>query len=404
MSFDGFIAKLAADRTAAKKDFEAKASTIAQGKSVESLHTSFAKSASEAVVAQDPSLKPIGLHTLQEYEKKVAEQKAKEALAEEILKKRELDASQLRKQEIKRARELQNKSCVRSFEDEEEDAVAPDTTTAAAAATDGGAARDAEAAASAPLFKRPKMIKNPNADTSFLPDKAREELAEIERQRLAKEWEEDQKAKMQLMMRVAFVFYEGQGSTNHYEVQIPRGFTVGQFLDRARTEIQKEFKELRNAPVESLLYIKEDLILPHDITFHWLIETRARGKSGPLYVHEAVQDVRLVNDYNKEVTESHAGKVVERHWYEKNKHVFPMVRWEIFDREKRFDRYTAKDGRQGDRINFAPTLPSATAAAAAGLIMPAAFLSVKAIDGKANAKAKLWDDEAWRSRSEHGLH
>jgi hypothetical protein len=31
-------------------------------------------------------------------------------------------------------------------------------------------------------------------------------------------------------------------------------------------------------------YIKEDLILPHDITFHWLIETRARGKSGPLYV------------------------------------------------------------------------------------------------------------------------
>lgn len=82
--------------------------------------------------------------------------------------------------------------------------------------------------------------------------------------------------------------------------------------------------------------------------------------------------------------------------YEKNKHVFPMVRWEIFDREKRFDRYTAKDGRQGDRINFAPTLPSATAAAAAGLIMPAAFLSVKAIDGKANAKAKLWDDEAWR--------
>jgi hypothetical protein len=123
---------------------------------------------------------------------------------------------------------------------------------------------------------------------------------------------------------------------------------------------------------------------------------------------------RLVNDYNKEVTESHAGKVVERHWwpcshvafsllpsrcclrYEKNKHVFPMVRWEVFDREKRFDRYTAKDGRQGDRINFASTLPSATAAAAAGLIMPAAFLSVKALDAKANPKAKLWDDEAWR--------
>lgn len=73
-----------------------------------------------------------------------------------------------------------------------------------------------------------------------------------------------------------------------------------------------------------------------------------------------------------------------------------MVRWEVFDREKRFDRYTAKDGRQGDRINFASTLPSATAAAAAGLIMPAAFLSVKALDAKANPKSKMWDDEAWR--------
>ncbi len=77
---------------------------------------------------------------------------------------------------------------------------------------------------------------------------------------------------MKLMMRVAFVFYEGQGSTNHYEarhakyysrfsvlnrqqVHIARGSTVGQFLDRARMEIQKDFKELRNAPVESLLCV-----------------------------------------------------------------------------------------------------------------------------------------------------
>lgn len=42
---------------------------------------------------------------------------------------------------------------------------------------------------------------------------------QIERQRLAKEWEQEQEAKMQIMMRVAFVFYEGQGSTNHYEAR-----------------------------------------------------------------------------------------------------------------------------------------------------------------------------------------
>ncbi len=49
---------------------------------------------------------------------------------------------------------------------------------------------------------------------------------QIERQRLAKEWEQEQEAKMQLMMRVAFVFYEGQGSTNHYEARCFNCFVV----------------------------------------------------------------------------------------------------------------------------------------------------------------------------------
>lgn len=30
------------------------------------------------------------------------------------------------------------------------------------------------------------------------------------------------------------------------------------------------------------MYIKEDVILPHTITFHELIKTKARGKSGKL--------------------------------------------------------------------------------------------------------------------------
>lgn len=34
------------------------------------------------------------------------------------------------------------------------------------------------------------------------------------------------------------------------------------------------------------------------------------------------------------------GKVVDRHWYNRNKHIFPASRWELFDPEKQFDRYT----------------------------------------------------------------
>ena len=31
-----------------------------------------------------------------------------------------------------------------------------------------------------------------------------------------------------------------------------------------------------------------------------------------------------------------AGKVVDRHWYSKNKHIYPASRWAPFDAEKNF--------------------------------------------------------------------
>jgi protein FAM50 len=40
---------------------------------------------------------------------------------------------------------------------------------------------------------------------------------------------------------------------------------------------------------------------------------------------------RLKNDATIEKDESHPGKVIERRWYERNKHIFPASRWEIYD-------------------------------------------------------------------------
>jgi len=31
---------------------------------------------------------------------------------------------------------------------------------------------------------------------------------------------------------------------------------------------------------------------------------------------------------------------VDRHWYNKNKHIFPASRWEVYEPEKQFDSYT----------------------------------------------------------------
>ena len=45
------------------------------------------------------------------------------------------------------------------------------------------------------------------------------------------------------------------------------------------------------------------------------VRTQARGKSGPLFSFDVHEDVRIQNDASLETDNSHAGKVVERHWY-----------------------------------------------------------------------------------------
>ena len=84
----------------------------------------------------------------------------------------------------------------------------------------------------------------------------------------------------------------------------------------------------------------QDLIIPNDYTFYDLIVTKARGKSGPLFNFDVHDDVRTLADVRIEKNESHAGKVVERRWYERNKHIFPASRWEIYDPNKEYGDYT----------------------------------------------------------------
>lgn len=47
---------------------------------------------------------------------------------------------------------------------------------------------------------------------------------------------------------------------------------------------------------------------------------------------------------------SAAGKVVDRHWYNKNKHIYPASRWAPFDEAKQYDgkEQSDRDGDGGD--------------------------------------------------------
>ncbi|KAH8548556.1 FAM50A protein [Umbelopsis sp. PMI_123] len=178
------------------------------------------------------------------------------------------------------------------------------------------------------VVKKPKFGKDPNVNTSFLPDREREEMERIQREELRQEWLKRQEEIKDEVIEITYSYWDGSG--HRKTVECKKGDTISRFLDLCRQQIH----ELRSVNVDNLLYIKEDLIIPHHYTFYDFIINKARGKSGPLFNFDVHDDVRLVHDATVEKDESHAGKVVERSWYEKNKHIFPASRWEVFDPEK----------------------------------------------------------------------
>jgi len=192
-----------------------------------------------------------------------------------------------------------------------------------------------------PKLKQVKRLgKDPSVRTDFLPDAERSEKEEKERSRLKAEWAIMQEKKKNEEIEVVYSYWDGSG--HRRAVTIKKGLSIGRFLDAVRDQLKETFPELRGISSDSLIYVKEDVIIPHTVSFFDLIEAKARGKSGPLFQFDVHDDIRLVSDARVEKDESHPGKVVERRWYEKNKHVFPASRWEQYEPGKVYETYTIK--------------------------------------------------------------
>ncbi|KAG5669083.1 hypothetical protein PVAND_016982 [Polypedilum vanderplanki] len=190
-----------------------------------------------------------------------------------------------------------------------------------------------------------KIKKNPNVDTSFLPDREREEAENKLREQLRQEWTEKQRALKDEDIEITFSYWDGSG--HRRAIKMKKGHSIYQFLQKSLDEIlRKEFPELKTVSADQLMYVKEDLILPQHYTFYDFIVTKARGKSGPLFTFDVKDDIRMVSDATVEKEESHAGKVLLRSWYERNKHIFPASRWEPFDATRSYDKYTYKDKKE----------------------------------------------------------
>ncbi|KAK2709019.1 protein FAM50 homolog [Artemia franciscana] len=186
-----------------------------------------------------------------------------------------------------------------------------------------------------------KIGKNPDVDTSFLPDRDREEEENRLREELRQEWSAKQESLKQEPIEITYSYWDGSG---HRRVaNLKKGNSVYQFLQKCLRELRTDFSELKTVTADQLMYVKEDLIIPHHYSFYDFIVTKARGKSGPLFSFDVHDDVRLLADSKREKDESHAGKVLLRSWYERNKHIFPASRWEPYDPTKDYGLYTIKD-------------------------------------------------------------
>jgi protein FAM50 len=201
---------------------------------------------------------------------------------------------------------------------------------------DDGDDGDAADAAAEPPLQRVK--KNPSVDTGFLPDRERE-AAELQRRKeLQDQWAAEQ-AKLQAEeIDVTYSYWDGAG--HRFTTRVSKGTSIAGFLNKCRAQV----KQLRNASIDTLMFIKEDIILPQNLTFYDLIVNKARGKSGPLFQFDVHDDIRLSGNAQIEKDETHAGKVVEKRWYEHNKEKFPASRWELYDPSKKFDSYSIHGG------------------------------------------------------------
>ena len=121
--------------------------------------------------------------------------------------------------------------------------------------------------------RRAVVMKNPSADASFLPDRVEEEKRATERTRLRKEWRDEQERIKAQFIRITYSYWNGTG--HRRMAQVKKGTNVGRFLALA----QEEFREIRHLTTDSLMFVKEDLIIPHHFTFYDFIVNKARGVS-----------------------------------------------------------------------------------------------------------------------------
>ncbi|KAL8613757.1 Protein fam50a [Nucella lapillus] len=328
----GRAATLIKKRQKEQEEVEAKKKKIEEELKLGSITNKFA--AHYDAIEQTLKSSTIGLVTLEEMRAK-QEIVLKEREKQLAHKKSHLSSAALRQEEKKKKEQRKiNMLSFDMYNDEEEEEEDEDV-------EEEEEEEEEEMVVMEQQGKKKRFGMNPDVDTSFLPDRDRDEEENKLREQLRQEWENKQEQVKGEEITITYSYWDGSG--HRRQINLKKGNTMQQFLHKALETLRKEFNDLKPISVDQLMYVKEDLIIPHHYSFYDFIVTKARGKSGPLFMFDVYDDIRLTNDAKVEKDESHAGKVCLRSWYERNKHIFPASRWEPYDPEKKWDNYTISD-------------------------------------------------------------
>ena len=125
--------------------------------------------------------------------------------------------------------------------------------------------------------KRPKLGKDPTVNTSFLPDREREEQERITKEKEREEWLKKQDEIKAETIDVQFAYFDGLSHLG--TVTMKKGEPIFNFIDKAK----QTFSAIRDIATERLMFAKDDLIIPHELSFYYFQAHEVKGKYGPLF-------------------------------------------------------------------------------------------------------------------------
>ncbi|KAI1748413.1 XAP5-domain-containing protein [Xylaria castorea] len=200
-----------------------------------------------------------------------------------------------------------------------------------------------------------------------------------ERETLRRQFLERQERVKATDIAIPFVFYDGAnipGGT----VRVKKGDFVWQFLDKSRKvgadlgvgEKANARREWARVGVDDLMMVRGNVIIPHHYDFLFFIMNKALGPNGTVLFHYDAEVSRprpeqpmadrdqapapltatpLASGVTQTRVDSLEGasddptwtRVVDRRWYERNKHIYPASMWRDFDPEKDYQNEVRRD-------------------------------------------------------------